>query len=301
MIEGLHPNTCKIFNAVSHLECIKPYVLVGGTALSLQLHHRLSEDLDFMSWKTNRDEQVSVDWWKIQTELQQTGEITRTNILDINHTEYLVSGVKISFYARDSFMPDMQPFSFLNNIRVADVQAIGAMKMEVLLRRYNFRDYYDIYAILQSGAPLHPMMNAALKYANHTLRRKNLMSMLLNCDAFHNDKQFEQLHPRYDVTPGEIREFILSKMLDMEKQNFFSLAELPYHEFEKIGLPRNELKVDDIQSLIEGKKTEVKLFTQRKEGKQTVYKGSFSLMRNPDHSVSVLFHPAMKQSVKFRK
>ncbi len=34
---GLAPHTKDIFEAVSKLECIKPFTLVGGTALSLQI------------------------------------------------------------------------------------------------------------------------------------------------------------------------------------------------------------------------------------------------------------------------
>ncbi|MDD4116365.1 MAG: nucleotidyl transferase AbiEii/AbiGii toxin family protein, partial [Massilibacteroides sp.] len=33
------------------MDSIKPYLLVGGTALSLQIENRLSEDLDFMRWQ----------------------------------------------------------------------------------------------------------------------------------------------------------------------------------------------------------------------------------------------------------
>lgn len=36
-MKGLAENTQKIIESISQLECIKPYVLVGGTALSLQL------------------------------------------------------------------------------------------------------------------------------------------------------------------------------------------------------------------------------------------------------------------------
>ena len=31
------------------------------------------------------------------------------------------------------------PVEYLNNLRLADVKSIGAMKMEVMLRRSNFR------------------------------------------------------------------------------------------------------------------------------------------------------------------
>ena len=65
-MQGLAPHTALIFEAVSRLECIKPYVLVGGTALSLQLGTRESEDLDFMSWRKKRNEKREVDWPQIK-------------------------------------------------------------------------------------------------------------------------------------------------------------------------------------------------------------------------------------------
>lgn len=48
-MKGLAPHTSKIFESVSMLDCIKPYLLVLGTALSLQIGTRQSEDLDFLS------------------------------------------------------------------------------------------------------------------------------------------------------------------------------------------------------------------------------------------------------------
>lgn len=35
-MKGLAPHTLQVFEAVSKLDCIKSYLLVGGTALSLQ-------------------------------------------------------------------------------------------------------------------------------------------------------------------------------------------------------------------------------------------------------------------------
>ena len=39
-MKGLAPHTLQVFEAVSKLDCIKPYLLVGGTALSLQMGTR---------------------------------------------------------------------------------------------------------------------------------------------------------------------------------------------------------------------------------------------------------------------
>lgn len=45
-MKGLAPHTLQVFEAVSKLDCIKSYLLVGGTALSLQMGTRQSEDLE---------------------------------------------------------------------------------------------------------------------------------------------------------------------------------------------------------------------------------------------------------------
>ena len=60
--KSLAPHTGKIFEIISRLECIKPYTLVGGTALSLQIEKRQSEDLDFMKWQQKKNEKCEVDW-----------------------------------------------------------------------------------------------------------------------------------------------------------------------------------------------------------------------------------------------
>lgn len=209
-MNGLASNTGKIFEAISRLECIKPYVLVGGTALSLQLGTRQSEDLDFMSWRRSRNERREVDWPTISKELEQIGTIEKCDILDIDHVEYVVNGVKISFYANPNYSPLQKEIQYLNNLRVADPVAIGAMKMEVMLRRSKFRDYYDIYSLMMAGVDLSAMIDIALKYSGHRLKSKNLLAMLTRSERFSPDDSFRALAPIYDVTPKQIEEKIKS-------------------------------------------------------------------------------------------
>ena len=212
-MKGLAPHTLQVFEAVSKLDCIKPYLLVGGTALSLQMGTRQSEDLDFMKWRTSKTEKMEVAWYQIEKELAVIGDIQHKDILDIDHVEYLVSGVKFSFYACPKYSPVSMPVEYLNNLRLADVKSIGAMKMEVLLRRSNFRDYYDIYSILKSGVPINDLVSLALTYSGHKLKSKNLLAMLTNGSRFTRDYQFEQLAPIYAVTAQEIEDYIKSCLL----------------------------------------------------------------------------------------
>ena len=73
--QSLAPHTGKLIEAVSRLECIKPFVLVGGTALSIQLKTRQSEDLDLMRWQQGEDDTLDIGWPAIQRELSQIGEV----------------------------------------------------------------------------------------------------------------------------------------------------------------------------------------------------------------------------------
>lgn len=212
-MKGLAPYTQAIFEAVSNLECIKPYLLVAGTALSLQIGTRQSEDLDFMKWRTSKTENMEVAWFQIEKELASVGEIQHKDILDIDHVEFLVSGVKLSFYACPKYSPVNNPVNYLNNIRLADVRSIGAMKMEVMLRRSNFRDYYDIFSILKSGVSINDLISLALSYSGHKLKSKNLLAMLTNSNRFTRDVGFDQLQPVYSVTAQEIEEFIKFSLL----------------------------------------------------------------------------------------
>lgn len=212
-MNGLASHTEKVFESVSRLECIKDYILVGGTALSLQIGARLSEDLDFMRWRTHKTEKMEVNWFEIEKELSSLGEIESRNILDIDHVEFLVAGVKFSFYACDKRAPAIVPIHYLNNLKLADVKSIGAMKMEVMLRRSNFRDYYDIYSILKSGISLNDLISQALSYSNHKLKSKNLLAMLTNSNRFTRDAHFEQMQPKYAITAQEIEDYIKTILL----------------------------------------------------------------------------------------
>lgn len=212
-MKGLAPHTLQIFEAVSKLDCIKPYLLVGGTALSLQIGTRQSGDLDFMRWRTSKTEKMEVTWFQIEKELATVGDIQHKDILDIDHVEYLVSGVKFSFYACPKYSPVGAPIEYLNNLRLADVKSIGAMKMEVMLRRSNFRDYYDIYSILKSGVLINDLISLALTYSGHKLKSKNLLAILTNGSRFMRDAHFEQLEPTYAITAQEIEDYIKSCLL----------------------------------------------------------------------------------------
>ena len=212
MRQGLTTNIEAIIEQVAQLECIKPYILCGGTALAMQIGHRKSEDLDFMMWRISKTEKPEVNWTAIEKELREKiGEIDSFNMLGFDQVEFVVKGVKFSFFVSDNLSPVTTPTDYLGNIRLADIESIMAMKMEVMLRRMKFRDYYDIYCILQEGYSINKGIEKALNLSRHRLSSKNIIAMLLG-GKFIPDNNFAALEPKYDVTKEQIREYIMRKL-----------------------------------------------------------------------------------------
>ncbi len=216
-MNGLAPQTLEVFERITSLECIKPFVLIGGTALSLQLNKRQSEDLDFMCWKKSAKDKPEVPISSIKREIESVANIDSMEIGGFNFVSFVVEGVKLSFYAAPrKRIPSMQVIPFKNNLQLADIKSIGAMKMEAMLRRSKFRDYYDIYTVLHEGVDIQEMIEMALEHSGHLLKRKNLLAMLCDGERFRKDKVFIQLHPVYDVTPYDIQEYIKQKLLEVK-------------------------------------------------------------------------------------
>ena len=212
--KSLAPHTGKVFEAISRLECIKPYTLVGGTALSLQIGKRQSEDLDFMKWLSKKGEKPEVDWPAIKKELESIGEIRNYEIGSFDFASFNFEGVNLSFYAAPrKAIKSMVRIPYLNNLCLADMESIGAMKMETMLRRSKFRDYYDIYSILLEGGDINKMIAEALEHSDHKLRTKSLLFMLTDGRRFIKDNGFEELQPIYDVSSSDIEADIKSLLM----------------------------------------------------------------------------------------
>ena len=218
-MKGLSQHTEEIFEQISKLECIKNYTLIGGTALALQLGHRLSEDLDFCKWRKRKNDFVKIDEWKqITNELETIGKVEK-NILDDNHIDFKVNGVKITFYADNEFKEPKklvkQPF--LNNIKIADVKSIGIMKVALMLHRNSHRDYYDIYSILQNGVSLKDIVYGAADYTEHRLKTKNIIAMLVDSEHVRIDKRFQELNPVYNFNLTFLEKGISEKVKEMKE------------------------------------------------------------------------------------
>jgi len=218
-MNGLMPHTEIVFEKISELECVKDYVLMGGTALALQLKHRYSEDLDFCRWHTRKNENLEVNWHIIQQQLSTIGN-TKVTLIENTQCDFLVENVRVTFLADNKFKQpeNLRKIHFFNNVFLADVESIGVMKMEVMTRRSFYRDFYDMYAILKSGISLSNILYKTGKYTRHNIRTRDMLSVLLCSGHPNHDENFNALCPVYQISIEEIKCFFAEKAKELSKK-----------------------------------------------------------------------------------
>lgn len=205
---GLREETIPVFEAVSQMEVVKGLYLCGGTAQSLQMKHRKSEDLDFELLGL-RKERPKLDFSAISAEVTNIFPDCRKEFLGKNQLQIFVNGnVKLSFFRPDNPVPELGKGFVYNNIVTPSLQELLGMKLFTIAIRSAFRDYYDIYALLKEGYDLAKGVEYAGKFSRHTIHSKFIYSILLNENYFSKPEGFSLLEPKYDVSTADIAKFI---------------------------------------------------------------------------------------------
>lgn len=129
-------------------DAFENFRLVGGTALSLQLGHRISVDIDLFSDAHYR----SIDFESIDRFLTSnfTYVDTFSDLQAAIGKSYFIGGdkedaVKLDLYYTD---PYIQPAKIVDGIRYATIEEIIAMKLDVVQRIGRKKDFWDLHEIL---------------------------------------------------------------------------------------------------------------------------------------------------------
>ena len=206
---GLTNSTKEVFESVSKLECIKDLTLCGGTGISIQLNHRLSEDLDFELIGT-RKERPQLNTGEIIREIKTVFPDAQEELLGSDHFLVFINDrkVKLSFFRPNNPVKTMEVGLKYNNLKTPTLQDSLGMKVYALCVRSVFRDYYDIYCLLESGQKLEEAISYASYLSRHLIRSKTMYSRLLSPQLFTKEEEFNSMSPRYNVTADEIRDRI---------------------------------------------------------------------------------------------
>lgn len=206
--QGLKPETVPVFETVSQMEVVKGLYLCGGTAQSLQMMHRKSEDLDFELLGTRKD-RPQLDFSAISNAISAAYPDCRKEFLGRNQLQIFVNGdVKLSFFRPENSVPELGSGFVYNNIVTPSLQELLGMKLFTIAVRSAFRDYYDIYALLKAGYDLEQGVAYAGRFSRHEIHSKTIYGILLNDNYFRKPDDFSLLDPKYDVTSSDIAAFV---------------------------------------------------------------------------------------------
>ena len=124
--------------------------LVGGTSLSLQIGHRMSVDIDLFSDAPYG----SIDFGTIDSFIERTFPFY-DHLANLNPAigkSYTVGAdkentIKLDVFYTDSFI---QPPLVVDNIRLATIEEIIAMKIDVVQRGGRKKDFWDLHELLST-------------------------------------------------------------------------------------------------------------------------------------------------------
>lgn len=138
--EALTKNTKSVLDAIGSSGIAKDFYLAGGTALALYLGHRFSVDLDWFAEKFDYTP-------SFRRRLEKIGQLGVDSESEKTFNGSL-NGVKLSFFEYP--YPLISPKTeYAKGAWLAGVPDIAVMKLEAIASRGSYKDFIDVYFLLQ--------------------------------------------------------------------------------------------------------------------------------------------------------
>lgn len=159
----LRPDTQALWGHLKDHAGLGHFVLVGGTALTIHLGHRVSEDLDFMI-PTKRLPRRQIEMLKrecAEAGFQFVSNDSPAGLMEFEDTgmdyndyqqDYTVGGaVKLTLVAPDPEVSMLLNTASPKGPRVATLSEIFSLKCVACANRTKSRDWLDMYVLLNQG------------------------------------------------------------------------------------------------------------------------------------------------------
>jgi very-short-patch-repair endonuclease len=238
-LEFMPEATQKNFARLKDAPRLAGFTLVGGTALALQIGHRISEDLDFNIFGQKLPiraidallDELAAGGATIEsliTSEQKLGfKINTSENLDDYIQDYLIDGAKVTFHSRNEGDRPKAQIDFLKSARkvavsnrgfdVLAVQGLFVMKSIVIYDRVKSRDIYDLMVLTRDhGHTLEDIFAAIDAY--QPIRNKDpehfksVVTGVIPVDK--NDEGFSSIH--LNVKMDEIYKYFKKRINDYE-------------------------------------------------------------------------------------
>lgn len=197
------------------LEKILPFtesfVLGGGTALSLQIAHRLSFDFDFFSQKEIKK--------SLLEKISQTVSVKEVLVRSIDELTFLDSNdIKYTFL--NYYFPNCYDIlEYDNGMKLFSIKEIAVKKAYTIGRRGVYRDYFDIFAILKDNySSLKEINENAQKVYQGVFSPKLFLEKLVYFNDL-PDFDISPLDSTKDISPDAVKQFLEKAVRDYLADN----------------------------------------------------------------------------------
>ena len=157
--KAVEPHTLSLILSLQTKPYTRDFLLVGGTALALQLGHRTSTDVDLFTNKRFDVPQL-LGFLRNDFSIQVRNQMNHALLLNIN-------SIKTDFVFQSSDL--LSTPVEVENVRMASLIEIGAIKFSAITARGRRRDFIDLYCLMEHFT-LPELLDAFLiKYKDATL------------------------------------------------------------------------------------------------------------------------------------
>ncbi len=196
----------KILDHLMSSDVFADFRLVGGTALSLHRGHRMSVDIDLFT----DAEYNTIDFNNIELFLREHYPYVDTNnykVIGFGKSYFIGNSaddaIKLDLFYTDPFIDTV---IIVDGIRLASVEEIISMKLDVILRGGRKKDFWDIHE-LRSDYPIDAMFILHEKRYPYTHDKAALIANFTNFKEADGD--FEP-----DCLRGNYWEFVKLDIMD---------------------------------------------------------------------------------------
>lgn len=137
-LETIDAKTLHLLEQLQALPVLNKTILVGGTALALQIGHRISVDIDLFGT-------ITQDNYELINQLHTIAPLTILRKSENIHI-LLMDGIKVDIVNYPYRW--LSPPKTINKIRLANLEDIAAMKLSAISGRGSKKDFIDFYFLL---------------------------------------------------------------------------------------------------------------------------------------------------------
>jgi len=206
--ETIEKGTLALIRALSADNTLRDFVLVGGTALALQLGHRKSLDIDLFN---NKD----IDSRSIADHLSRLYGFKAIGVIS-NGVFGFIEGVKIDMVVHKHAW--IEPVHELDRVRMASLEDIAATKLNAIVGSgARLKDFVDVYFLLEYRTMEQMTSAYVAKYPDMN------PSVAKNALLFHEDIAFQnkvdllQRNPLWSEVAERLRQAVMEPKRKFEQ------------------------------------------------------------------------------------